>query len=470
MYEFDQYIIASKLFIRMLGAIYFFAFSAFIPQIRGLVGKEGILPVERFLQLVELKYGKKSYYLLPSIFWLYASDAFLVSVVFAGTLVSIFLMLGIWPPLMIFLLYVLYISIVSIGQDFLSFGWEVFLLEITANAFFLSWTDVPNPFVWISLNVLIFRFHFQAGAVKLQSGDASWKNLTAMAYHYQTQPIPNTQAFFFHKLPLWFHKFSCLLMFFSEFFIPLLIFGTQEMRLCAFVFLAGFQGMVWFSGNFSYLNHLTVVLCLMLISDQYLHLIFGISSPPPIETSLTLDIFLSIIGCFLLTVQLIRFYHHFFWNSLFDKILSFVSPFHIGNRYGIFAVMTTKRYEVVIEGSEDGQSWKEYAFWYKPSELDRRPRRISPFQPRLDWQVWFLPFSYYYGEPWFSNFLFRILQGSPHVLKLVRVNPFSKNPPKYIRALLYDYTFTDFNTWKKTGRWWDRVYVGQYSPTRSLPE
>lgn len=464
MYEPDNYLIASKLFIHLLGIIYFFAFGALIPQIRGLIGRNGILPIERYLYHMRLRLGKRCYYYLPSVFWFNASDTALMAVTITGTILSMLLFLGIAPPVILLLVYILYLSIVSTGQDFLSFGWDMFLMEITINAIFLSCTDVPNLFMWISLNFLLFRFHFQAGTVKIQSGDKSWATLTATCYHYQTQPIPNTQAWFFHKLPRWFQKVSCLLVLVVEILIPVATFGNEEIRLGGFICLVSLQFLIWFTGNFSYLNYLTTFFCVILLSDRYLEPIFG-PAPTPTETPLLGAIAISCVGCILIALQLIRMWTHFIWNPRFAKILKWISPFHLAHRYGIFAVMTTKRYEVVVEGSNDGKQWKEYTFKYKPSEVTRRPRRISPYQPRIDWQAWFLPFSNFHSEQWFINFLYRLLEGSPQVLKLLRNNPFPNKPPKYIRARLYDYTFTDFETKRKTGQWWNRVLVERYSPT-----
>lgn len=461
-----HYIHASKIFIQLLGLIYFFVFSSFLLQIRGLIGKNGILPIDTFLNYIKLRFGPKAYYYLPSIFWFWSSDVVLVATSLLGSIFALLLLFGIFPPLMLILLYVLHISIVSAGQDFLSFGWEMFLLEIAMNAFFLSWTEVPNPFIWMSLNILLFRFHFQAGAVKLQSRDLTWTNLTALSYHYQTQPIPNTQAWFFHKLPISFHKISAAFMFLAEMGFSFLIFGTEEMRLFTWFILVGLQLLIWFTGNFSYLNHLTIVFCTILISDTYFNPI--LSPPSPSPTPFFETLVLSMIGIFLISIQIIRIYNQFFWNSWFASILSWVSPFHLANRYGIFAVMTVKRYEIVVEGSDDGEKWKEYCFKYKPSEVNRRPRRISPFQPRIDWQIWFLPFSNFYSELWFRNFLEKLLQGTPEVLSLLRTNPFPEKPPKYVRALLYDYTFSDYKTWRKDGSWWKRVYIGRFSPTLNL--
>lgn len=463
----EHYQLSAHLFVRLLGFIYFFAFGAFLFQIQGLLGSNGILPAERFFRLIKQRV-RNPYYTFPSIFWFNCSDKMLMGVILIGTILSLLLIFGVYPPLTIFLLYILYLSIVSVGQDFLSFGWEMFLLEITVNAFFLSLTTVPNPLIWISLNLLLFRFHFQGGAVKYQSRDPNWYNLTGVAYHYQTQPLPNTQAWYFYKLPLWIHKISTAFMLFAEIIIPFFIFATEELRVFAFAILVGLQLFIWFTGNFSYLNHLTVVFCVILLSDKYLPDWFV---PKYSETPLLLEIFLSGIGAILIFLQIINLWNHFFRpNATFRKILYAFQPFHIGNRYGIFAIMTTKRYEIVIEGSDDNLTWKEYLFYYKPSEVNRRPRRISPYQPRIDWQAWFLPFSNYDSEIWLQNFLYHLLKGNPAVLSLIRYNPFSEKPPKFVRVVVYDYVFTDSKTKKELGHWWKRTFIGHYSPTLSLRE
>jgi len=463
----DDYQITISLFPRLMGGIYFIVFWSFIFQMKGLLSTEGILPITRYMDLIYQRYGKESYGMFPSIFWINSSDLTLYGSVAAGLLFSVLLMMGIYPPLMLLLLYLLYLSIVNMGQTFLSFGWDVFILEITCNAFFLSLSPNPNPFVWISINFLLMRFHIQAGAVKLQSRDAHWRDLTATDYHYQTQPLPNAQAWFLKKLPLLFHKCSTVLMFIVELAVPFLVFTTPQIRLFVCVSFIGLQLVFWFSGNLAYLNHMTCVLCTLLIADRFLIPFFPIP-PAAAATPLAFDLFLSLAGITLFTLQVIQFWHHFSPNNLFYRILSTISPWRIINRYGIFAVMTTKRYEVIIEGSDDGIVWKEYLFKWKPSEVDRRPRRNAPYHPRLDWQLWFLPFTSYEREPWFQNFLVHLLRGNSAVLALLRHNPFPEKPPTYIRASLYDYVFSDWEDLRKKGVWWKRTYYTPYSPTLQL--
>lgn len=462
----ETYTIIAFIFPRLLGFIYFCAIGAFIFQIKGLIGKNGILPISNYLSWMATHYPKKKYFYLPSLFWFNSSDRALMSVVLLGTLLSVLLMLGIYPALMLFLLYWIHLSIVSAGQDFLSFGWEGFLLEITAQTFLVSLTDIPNLFVWISLNFLLFRFHIQAGAVKLQSQDPSWRNLTAVAYHTQTQPLPNAVAWYAHKLPLWMQKLSVLVMFAIELLIPFGMFWHETIRLGVFIALVSLQFFIWLTGNFSYLNYLTAAFCTILLSNKVLSPFFSVPHSEP--TSFYLDIVLSATGILLIGLQAMRVWDQFLPNQSIKRALYWLHPFHLANRYGIFAVMTTARYEIIIEGSDDRQTWKEYIFRYKPSEITRRPRWIAPYQPRLDWQVWFLPFREFYEEEWFQKFLFHLLKGTPEVLSLLRGNPFPNIPPKYIRVQLYQYEFSSFKEKREKGWWWKRKFASSYSPILSL--
>lgn len=464
----ENYSIIAKIFPRLLGLIYLAAFSAFLFQIKGLIGQHGILPIARYLPLVKKHYPKKCYTILPTLFWLNCSDRSLMCVAVTGTILSLVLMLGIFPPLTLFLLYILYLSIISAGQEFLSFGWEGFLLEITINTFFLSLSSPPNFMVWVSINLLLFRFHLQAGAVKLQSGDANWRNLSAMAYHYQSQPIPNIVAWYAHKLPMWFHKFSTLLMFIVELVVCFGVFGNETIRIFVFTAFFGLQFMIWLTGNFSYLNHLTAAFSTLLIGNYYLSSWFG--PTPEISQNFYVEMLCTIAGTILTILQLVQMWQHFVPNPLFGSWLRAISPFHAINAYGIFAVMTTTRYEIIFEGSNDSENWEEYLFYHKPSEITRRPRRISPYQPRIDWQAWFLPLGSYRYDAWFDNFIYQLLLGSSDVANLLRFNPFPESPPRYIRTVLYEYEFSSFQEKKENGWWWRRKRHGLFTQPVSLSE
>ncbi|MGA8164601.1 MAG: lipase maturation factor family protein [Waddliaceae bacterium] len=466
MFSPESSLIITTVFPRLLGMIYLFALGAFLFQILGLVGSEGILPAKKYLEFFKQRLGKRRFYWIPTVFWCNAGDRALMGTIVLGVVFAVLLVAGVYPPVMLFLLIVIHLSIVSIGQDFLSFGWEMFFLEIAYHAFFLSLASPPNIFIWISINLLIIRFHWQAGISKLKSGEPTWKNLTALHYHYETQPLPNTVAWFFHQLPGWFHQCSVLMMFAIELFVPFGVLGTEFIRLQAFALFFLLQLFIWISGNYSYLNHLTVVLVALLISDTYLAFLFG-QPEPLVASSWPLQLFLSAVGITFIVFHIMQLWNQLFSSPRVNRILRAATPFHFTNRYGIFAVMTTTRYEIVVEGSRDNHTWKEYLFRCKPSEVDRRPRRISPYQPRLDWQAWFLPFTSWENAPWFQNFLICLLKGSPHVLFLLRHNPFPDEPPAYIRAKMYVYRFSDPITKRRLGHWWVREYLREYTHSNS---
>ncbi len=461
----EQYLVIWSFFPKVLGLIYLFVFFPFTRQMMGLFGSEGILPMGRFMNWMEKVFEKKplrKLWRMPTLFWWVRGDRELTLFPWVGCFFAVLLLFGVWPLIVLPILMFLHLSLINSGQDFLSFGWELFLMEIAINCW--VWFLSPTPLIWISLNLLLFRFHFEAGISKLISRDVNWRAMRGLCYHYESQPLPNTLAYFAHKAPLWFQKFSCAFMLFIEIVIPFLIFLPGPFRIIAFALLVGLQVVIWLTGNFSYLNHMTVLFCLILLPDT----LFGVTAK---SEPFFLATFVSwVLGSVLLGLQVMRLSTRIFPLGRFSKLFYWIAPFHFVNRYGIFAVMTTERIEIVVEGSNDQVEWKEYLFKHKPSELTRRPRRISPYQPRLDWQAWFLPFTSYADEPWIQSLVHCLLRGSEPVQKLFRSVPFKDSPPKYIRLKAYLYKYTSNRKRKETGCWWERVEVGNYSPTLSLEE
>lgn len=467
MFQPASYTIAIALLPKLLGVIYFSVFGAFAFQIRGLLSSKGVLPITPYLHSIRQHYPKRWFVLAPSLFWFNSSDRCLVGVVWAGLVCSILLVCGVYPVFLLIVLYILHLSIVSVGQDFLSFGWEGFFLEIVVNTIVLSLVSPPNFIAWVSINFLLFRFHLQAGVVKLQSGDVNWRNLKGAAFHYQSQPIPNPIAWYMHRLPLKIHQLSTLVMFIIELLVPFAMFGNEEMRLGVFIAFWGLQLSFLLTGNFSYLNYLTMAFSTILVANVFFPSWVGVPEVTT-EPSMALNLFCSLCGWILIVLQVMQLWQHFYPNPFFHLILSKVQPFHLVNRYGLFAVMTTKRHEVIFEGSLDGSEWKEYTFKYKPSQIDRRPPWIAPYQPRIDWQAWFLPLGGYRHDPWFGSFLYHLLKGSQEVLALIEYNPFPQEPPRYIRTLLYDYTFSSPKEKKERGWWWRRHYMGIFTRPLTL--
>jgi hypothetical protein len=507
----SPHLLTRWLFLRLLGLVYFIAFVSLWVQVGGLIGSRGILPAADFLQAVHAQIGTESYYLLPTLFWFNAGDTALQLVCGGGVLLSLLLVAGIAPGPILLLLWVFYLSLTVAGQDFLAFQWDNLLLETGFLAiFFAPWqlwpklsNESPPSLIWLwLLRWLLFKLMFSSGMVKLLSGDPTWRDLTALKYHYETQPLPAWTSWYAHQLPGWFQKSSVAGMFVIELIVPFLIFAPRRLRLVACAALVGLQLLIILTGNYAFFNWLTIVLCLLLPDDTFLrrwlperwkakfaapeiiergsnglngffsrlypidpanpcsHLF--IRSKQIISLALAASIFLissaQMVQMFMPLPQPVR------------QILTWVAPFRTFNNYGLFAVMTTTRPEIIIEGSNDGETWQVYEFRWKPGDPQRPPTFVAPHQPRLDWQMWFAALDIYQNNPWLVNFMVRLLEGSPDVLALLGHNPFPNAPPRYVRAMLYLYHFTDFSTAQPDGAWWQREQRLQYAPVLSPPE
>jgi hypothetical protein len=291
---------------------------------------------------------------------------------------------------------------------------------------------------------------FASGCVKLLSGDAMWHDLTALTVHYETQPLPTWLGWYAHQMPAWSQKASCGAMFFVELVVPFLIFLPRRPRMAGAWLMILFQIAIALEPSFGLrsLTHATTVLrrlrtlCVALVA-----------------TIIILITTMQTIGMFRARAA---------WPSWMVTLYQVVGPFRSVNSYGLFAVMTPSRPEIIVEGSNDGQTWLPYEFKYKPGDLERRPAFVAPHQPRLDWQMWFAALGDVRGNRWFINFAVRLLQGTPETLALLEKNPFPNQPPKFVRGSLYDYRFTDGAMRRATGRWWRREYKSEYCPAISL--
>ena len=471
-FEPPSFEVASRGFLRCLGAIYLIAFVSFGVQVSGLVGARGVLPVGNFLKAVQESYGYTPWFQVPAVFWLNSSDGFLKAMCGAGAILAVMLILGFARPLVAALLFALYLSLVSVGQTFLAFQWDLLLLEAGFLAIFL------RPFlarVWLC-RWLLFRLMLLSGTAKLLSGDPTWRSLTALQYHYETQPLPTRVAWYFHQLPAGFQKFSVLYMFFVELVVPFLMFAPRRIRHFAAAATIVLQTFVFITGNYAFFNLMDVALCLFLYDDVILRRFGRRTGSPPerrpgsptkFQRAVTAVLFCSIM--ILSCIELMEIFSAPVPRPA-AALVGRVAPFAIVNTYGLFAVMTTSRPEIIVEGSNDGQNWTEYGFKYKPVDLKRAPVWVQPHQPRLDWQMWFAAFSNYQAQPWFVNFMVRLLEGSPDVLALLSKNPFPGAPPQYVRALVYDYHFTNIAERRATGNWWKRDLKGTYFPVVSLKQ
>lgn len=483
-----SYQFTSWLFLKFLGLIYLTAFLSLYVQITGLIGEKGILPCQNLLKVVASHDGSHHFLWLPTLAWFNASDFFLKCLCGGGVILSIFVVLGITRSLALFLLWIFYLSLTTIGGDFLSFQWDALLLETGFLAIFLfPWEcrirksfelSQPSFMVIFLFRCLLFKLMFSSGMAKLYSGDLVWKDLTALYYHYETQPLPTWIGWYAHQLPHWIQRLSVGIMFCIELFTPFLIFAPRYLRFVGFFCLLFLQMLIMLTGNYAFFNWLTIAFCLLLLDDAFLskfipsfiaHLFSPITSESKKLTFRNLCILsVSIVVLFSSGVQMDRFLKKpielppTFYGIPIKKILIYTRVFHIVNSYGLFAVMTKERNELVIEGSLDKTHWLPYEFKYKPDNLMKRPSFIAPHQPRLDWQMWFLPFQPLSESVWLKQLLLRLLEGSPPVLSLFQKDPFPSSPPKYIRISVYQYTFTDMDTHRKTGAWWQRIYKGTY--------
>ncbi|HYL76696.1 MAG TPA: lipase maturation factor family protein [Bryobacteraceae bacterium] len=447
------------IFLRILALIYLVAFSSFGMQITGLIGSRGILPAGRFLEAVSAAYGAQGYWMLPGVFWLAHGDVFLRGVCIAGAAISVVLFFGYLERAALVLLYILYLSLCTAGQDFMSFQWDMLLLEAGFLAIFLGSSKV----VMLLFRWLLFRLTFLSGAVKLLSHDTSWSSLRAVSFHYMTQPLPTPLAWYMNQLPLGFQRFSTGVVFFIELAVPFLIFTPRRWRFFGAACLLFLQVVILLTGNYTFFNLLTMALCLFLFDDKALSGLRLRSRAVRIRRGLVVT-----VAAVILILSCLELCGVFFARD--SSLLRFAAPFGIVNTYGLFAVMTTTRPEIIVQGSNDGVAWLDYEFKYKPGDLRQAPRWVAPHQPRLDWQMWFAALSPARSPAWFDNFMVRLLQGSPDVTALLAKNPFPGAGPKYVRALLFDYSFTDFATHRATGAWWQRKALGVYFPAISLED
>ena len=494
--EQPDYFLTRWIFLRALGVIYLVAFVSLWMQVAGLMGHNGILPTDQFMSAVKDQcdaqgLGMDRFRLVPTLCWLDSSDGFLDFQCAAGTVLAVLVIVGIAPAPGLALLWFLYLSLSTVGREFLAFQWDILLLEAGFLAIFLApWQWLPKLaretppsrlVLWL-LRLLLFKLMFSSGCVKLTSGDPTWRNLTALTYHYYTQPLPTWIGWHASQSSLWFLKFSCAFMFVIEIGMPFLIFMPRTLRFFGGGAIAFFQILILLTGNYTFFNYLTLALCLLLLDDFAIQKIVRWRTKQPLEhkkrprwfPAFTIPLAVIFISISLLQVMVIfgvldKPLGKLLFNPI-AKVDDWLSPFRTINDYGLFRVMTTERHEIIVQGSNDGVHWLDYEFKYKPGDVNRRPAFVAPFQPRLDWQMWFAALSDYRDNPWFENFCLRLLQGSPQVLALLQKNPFPNKPPVYIRAEVYDYHFTNAAERRATGAWWKRELIGEYLPPVSLRE
>ncbi len=466
-----RYDLVSFLFLRLFGLIYFSAFVSFGVQAQGLIGSHGILPIADLVDVATSRLGLERFYLMPMVFWWNASDFAIQAVCWAGAGLSLLLVFNLLPRLCLFLLYALYLSLLYGGQAFMTFQWDTFLLEAGFLALVLSFATMPG--IWL-LRWLLFRFMFMSAMVKLLSGDPNWWNLSALSYHFLTQPLPTPLAWYAAHLAPRVLTFATGAMFFVELILPFLIFGPRRLRFFAGCGILLLQSCIAITGNYNWFNLQTMLLCLPLFDDAALQNLLPkrLIRLLPIRAGndaprKSVRVVVGALAVLIVFCSLVQMDERFGGNppvvaQVVDRV---VEPLHIVSSYGLFAVMTTKRDEIVIEG--DGIQWREYEFWYKPGDIARSPRWNIPHQPRLDWQMWFAALEDPRRLPWFWHFVQRLLENEPTVNALLEKNPFLDKPPLYLRAEFYEYTYAGSEE-KAKGIWWDRRLLGLYFPVVHL--
>jgi hypothetical protein len=466
-------------------------FLGFVQQAAGLIGENGILPIDRYREFVVHSYGGMSatFWKMPSIFWFEYSDGFLLFAGWIGLIISVAVLCGYANSLMLLVLWFLQLSIVHTGQLFWSYGWETQLLETGFLALFLVPLFDGRPFprtrssriVIILYCWLIVRIMLGSGLIKMR-GDAAWDwtELSALFYHFETQPIPNGLSWYFHHLPQLWLKAGVVINHVVELFIPALLLLPRRFRNGAGVIMILFQVNLILSGNLSFLNHVTIIPCLACIDDRFYRrwlpkrwwVRIRESKPPVVldwrgKTSFGIRLaFLGLVAFLSIAPVKNLFSPNQRMNSSFE-------PLHLVNTYGAFGSMGKERFEIVVEGtdhlfrhSSDAQ-WREYGFHGKPGDPHRRPPFFTPYHHRLDWEIWFAAFGSMKGELWPAYLTSRLLENEPAVLALFRENPFPDSPPKFVRLTRYRYRFTTPEERAESGAWWfrekDQVIFGPVS-------
>ncbi len=460
------------IFVKGLSAIYFVAFLGALNQFIPLLGKNGLLPATDFIK-------QTTFRITPGIFHLHYSDRFFKVVASAGLLLSVLLLTGIadnfhWVFYILtwLLMWFLYLSIVNVGQTFYSFGWESMLLEAGFFAAFMGPDHMePSIIPVILLRWMLFRVEFGAGLIKLRH-DPCWRDYTCLYYHYETQPLPGPLSWHFHHFPKSIHRFGVMFSHFVQLIVPFGVFAPQPVAQVAALLIIGHQLWLVLCGNYAWLNWLTIVLAFVAFSDSLFPASF-INHVSYIERPVMFNVLLYA----LLAVSLVLS-----WKPLLnffsrDQLMNYCyNPIHLVCVYGAFGSVTKERYEVIIEGTTETNInertiWKEYQFRGKPGRVTRIPGQFAPYHLRLDWSMWFLPFSVVVSHGqilnvstrlWFIRFIEKLLEGNGQTLSLLADDPFKTEKPSMIRVQYYKYQLTTEQEKQATGAIWKRAFIGDY--------
>jgi Lipase maturation factor len=450
---------------RGTAAVYLLAFVAAARQFRALIGEHGMLPVPLYLARVSFRQ-------VPSLFHLRYSDRLFAGVAWLGAALSAAIVAGVaglvplWAAMLMWLLlWILYLSIVNVGQTWYSFGWESLLLETGFLAIFLGNDRVAPPLLtmWLA-RLLLFRLEFGAGLIKLR-GDSCWRDLTCLYYHHETQPMPGPLSWFFHRLPKPLHRIEVAGNHFAQLVVPFGLFAPQPVASVAGAIIVITQLWLVASGNFAWLNWLTILLGCSVIDASSWSTVLPIHAQPALTEAPRW--FAALVIVFAALAVILTYWPVRNMISRAQRMNMSFNPFHLINTYGAFGSIGRTRREVVIEGTDEAEItdhtvWKEYEFKGKPGAVRRLPPQWAPYHLRLDWLMWFAAISPHYAYPWLRGFLVRLLRNDPPTLRLLRHNPFPDSPPRYVRAQLYRYRFTTWRELVRDRAWWHRTLEGGY--------
>lgn len=499
-YGSTNHFVTRWIFLRAIGLVYFSAFFALFFQIRGLIGSQGILPAIDYLQAAR-SLGVLRFWYIPSLLWLSSTEHMLTALCWIGLVASLGLIANVWPRTMLLVCFCCFLSFVSAAQDFSGYQSDSMLLEAGFLSLFLSPAGIfpgmgrkqpPTHAVIFLLLWEWFRIYFESGVVKLESGDPTWRNFTAMYEYYQNGPLPTWIGWYVQHLPHWFHIATAVATLAMELVFVWMAFLPRRWKITCFFIVTAWQVGVIATANYAFLNYLVLALAILLLDDAFLqHFIpsrwrnsLGQKSLPtflaediepnekgkaPAKGSAFAFLRASLFSIVLIwvfyatTVPLIQM----FWHEvpLPSKPMTVLEPFRIANEYGLFAVMTPHRYEIEFQGSNDGEHWVSYPFRYKPQALYERPRIYAPYQPRFDWNLWFASLGSWQQNPMVPRTEELLLENDPVVLELFAGNPYPNTPPRFVRAVLWQYWFSTPEQKHIAGVWWQRQLVTAYAPT-----
>ena len=496
-----NHFIARWLFLRALGLIYFSAFFALLFQVRGLIGSQGILPAVDYLRSGS-SLGALRFWYVPSLLWLNSSDRMLMTICLIGLFASLILVANVWPRAMLFICFACFLSFVSAAQDFSGYQSDGMLLEAGFLSLFLAPSGIlpgwgaKKPAARAAVFLLLwewFRIYFESGVVKLESGDPTWRNLTAMYEYYQNGPLPTWIGWYLQHLPNWFHIATAALTLAMELLLVWMAFLGRRWRIICFFVVTIWQIGVIASANYAFLNYLVLILAFLLLDDTFLrhfiprryrtglkqtsakasHIEESGAEGEEAEVSRKMHSLTSIRSAWSAAMLIWVFYAtavplvQMLWREapLPTRPVTILEPFRIANAYGLFAVMTPHRYEIEFQGSNDGEHWVAYPFRYKPQGLYDRPRIYAPYQPRFDWNLWFASLGSWQQNPIVPRTEELLLENDRDVLGLFAGNPFPDAPPHLVRAVLWQYWFSSMEEKRTSGVWWRRQLIGAYAPT-----